>query len=243
VTDARLERAETLRNEGERERCSPGGVTPGVTESTARLRRLAPLVLVALAIGPWLASPVRAQTAAASEATFASRVDALALIQQLNTEILGSTSATLTLEKWCADRHLATPPVIVAKLVRGAGKAPTADQRARLGVSDDGAVRYRHVLLECGSLVLSEAENWYVPARLTADMNARLDTSDAPFGKVVQPLEPHRRTFAVNMLWTDAWPPSIPAALFEHRAILYTRDRQPFSEVDEVYQQALLGGR
>jgi hypothetical protein len=243
VTDARIERSKTLRNESGRERRLPGLVTPCVTESTSPLRHLAALVLVALAIGPWLASPARAQTAAAPEATFASRVDALALIQQLNTKILGSTSATLTLEKWCGDHHLATPPVIVAKLVRGGGKAPTADQRTRLGVSDDGAVRYRHVLLQCGSLVLSEADNWYVPARLTADMNARLDTSDAPFGRVVQPLEPYRRTFAVNMLWTDAWPPSIPAALFEHRAILYTRDGQPFSEVDEVYQHALLGGR
>jgi hypothetical protein len=32
----------------------------------------------------------------------------------------------------------------------------------------------------------------------------------------------------------------IPNALFEHRAVLYARDKRPFSEVDEVYQRELL---
>ena len=32
----------------------------------------------------------------------------------------------------------------------------------------------------------------------------------------------------------------IPAALFEHRAVLYTRDHKPFSEVSEVYQRQVL---
>ena len=33
---------------------------------------------------------------------------------------------------------------------------------------------------------------------------------------------------------------AIPDALFEHRAVLYTEDRRPFSEVHEVYQRQLL---
>jgi hypothetical protein len=196
-------------------------------------------ILAALALGAWLV-PVGAQTAAPPEATFESRVDALALVQRLNAEILNSTSATLTLEKWCGDHHLAADPVVVATRVRGAEKPPTADQRTRLGVGAREDVRYRRVQLTCGTTVLSEADNWYVPARLTADMNRQLDTSDAPFGKVVRPLEPYRRTFAVKTLWSDASARAIPAALFEHRAILYTRDRQPFSEVDEIYQRGLL---
>ena len=32
----------------------------------------------------------------------------------------------------------------------------------------------------------------------------------------------------------------IPDALFEHRAVLYTREHQPFSEVHEVYQRDVL---
>ena len=33
---------------------------------------------------------------------------------------------------------------------------------------------------------------------------------------------------------------AIPDSLFRHRAVLYTWDGKPFSEVDEVYQRALL---
>jgi hypothetical protein len=33
---------------------------------------------------------------------------------------------------------------------------------------------------------------------------------------------------------------SIPDSLFEHRAVLYSGDGKPFSEVDEVYRRALL---
>jgi hypothetical protein len=99
---------------------------------------------------------------------------------------------------------------------------------------------------------LSEAENWYVPARLTEAMNRALQTTTTPFGRVVAPLEPYRETFAIDMLWSplssqDANPPAagvkrleIPAALFEHRAILYTLDHAPFAEVRETYQRDAL---
>jgi hypothetical protein len=36
---------------------------------------------------------------------------------------------------------------------------------------------------------------------------------------------------------------AMPDALFEHRAVLYTEDGKPFSEVDEVYQRPLLDFR
>ena len=105
--------------------------------------------------------------------------------------------------------------------------------------------------------MLSEAENWYVPSRLTAQMNRLLVTTDTPFGKAVQGLEPYRQTFDVRLLWSplangwerqaDQRPPcaamgalAIPDALFEHRAILYTREHKPFAEVHEVYQRQVL---
>ncbi len=46
----------------------------------------------------------------------------------------------------------------------------------------------------CGGHVLSEADNWYVPARLTPQMNRALDTSDTPFGAAVKALDFHRAT-------------------------------------------------
>jgi len=87
-------------------------------------------------------------------------------------------------------------------------------------------------------------------------MNRLLETTDTPFGKAVESLEPYRRTFAVTLLWAplpDGWERgsatlsdgtgralAIPAAVFEHRAVLYTRDHKPFSEVAEVYQRQIL---
>jgi hypothetical protein len=87
-------------------------------------------------------------------------------------------------------------------------------------------------------------------------MNRLLETTDTPFGTVVRPLEPYRRTFAVKLLWAplpDGWERGaagasastgrtlvIPDALFEHRAVLYDRSGRPFSEVSEIYQRDVL---
>jgi chorismate-pyruvate lyase len=160
------------------------------------------------------------------------------LMQTLNTELLNSRSATATLETWCRDHRLASEPKIVARLVPGAAKATSAEQRARLQVADHGQVKYRRVELRCGDRILSEADNWYVPGRLTPEMNRLLDTTNTPFGRAVASLEPYRKTISTRTLWNGQG--AAPAALFEHRAVLYTRDHQPFSEVVEVYQRHVL---
>jgi len=193
---------------------------------------------------------------------FLTRLEALALVQTLNAELLASRSATLTLEKWCGEHRLAGADAanadaakIVARLIRGEAKPASAEQRQRLEVGPDEQLKYRRVQLLCGENILSEADNWYVPSRLSAEMNRVLETTDTPFGKAVLELKPYRQTFAANVLW---WPLAqgwenqlmpalakgdamvIPDALFEHRAVLYTKARQPFSEVHEVYQRQLL---
>ena len=47
-----------------------------------------------------------------------------------------------------------------------------------LHVAADTRLGYRRVYLACGTHVLSEAENWYVPERLTPEMNRTFDTSE-----------------------------------------------------------------
>jgi len=44
-------------------------------------------------------------------------------------------------------------------------------------------VKYRRVQPSCGDHILSEADNWYVPRRLTPEMNRLLETTDVPFGR------------------------------------------------------------
>jgi hypothetical protein len=158
--------------------------------------------------------------------------DVASQIQSLSAELQASRSATTTLERWCGERHLAEPPTVVADVVKGAASVPTDAQLRRLDVTDRREIAYRKVQLRCGDHVLSEADNWYVPARLTPEMNRLLQTTETPFGKVVSSLEPYRRTFDVKVVWPDA--------LFEHDAIVYTREQKPFSEVHEIYQRPLL---
>jgi len=216
------------------------------------VRGCTPVVLFVFAI----CLPAPAQETPAWTDNYVARLQVLALEQTLNGEVLASRSATLTLEAWCRDHRLANDPRIVAERVKGMAKLPTAEQKQRLQVASDDEVKYRRVRLHCGDRVLSEADNWYVPGRLTAEMNRLLETTDTPFGKAVQALEPYRQTFAVKLLWSplpDGWElhpmtPSngtatilaIPDALFEHRAVLYARDRKPFSETDEVYRRDIL---
>lgn len=196
----------------------------------------------------------RAQQAPAWPDTYLARLQALALLQTLNAELLASPSATLTLERWCGSHQLANEARIAAEHVRGAGRPASPEQRQLLQVTAQQQVKHRRVRLRCGSLVLSEADNWYVPARLTAEMNRILETDATPFGKAVQVLEPYRRTFSVKMLWEPLpsgwearrpdWIPAaelaIPEVLLEHIAVLYTREHKPISLVQERYQRQIL---
>jgi chorismate-pyruvate lyase len=193
---------------------------------------------------------VLAQTRSAWPDTFLARVEAFALIQTLNANLLAARSATFTLDKWCAEHHLANGTYIRARLLSDVIKPITEEQRRRLQIKSKDPVKFRHVELICGDRVLSEADNWYVPSRLTAEMNRLLETTDISFGRAVADLKPFRQTFATELLWRplneswelDAVPAdhpgqilTMPPKLFEHRAVLFTLDNKPIAEVHETY--------
>jgi hypothetical protein len=248
--------------------------SPSRTRPETRSRRL----LRAAACVPGLlallsASPPAAAASAGATApgeapawhdTPSSRLAALAVIQSLNAELLAAPSATLTLEHWCAAHGLASPALVRAEpLASGIDEADPA-VRADLKVEPGEVVIHRRVALRCGSQLLSVADNWYVPARLSSAMNEQLEHSDAPFGKVVQPLQPWRRTLSAKLLWAplpEGWelagvahmsragaaaaaasdpPLEPPQALFEHRALMSGSDNRPIAELRETYQKGLL---
>jgi len=183
-----------------------------------------------------------------------SRVQMMALLETLNALLLSHPSATVTLEDWCRDRRLAVEPRVIAHRVPDADKPLTAEQRKELAIGPDEPVRYRHVELACGARVLSVADNWYVPARLTPEMNHVLETTDTPFGRAVAALHFARRTLEARVLWSPlppGWemtrlsPPcgtllKPPAEVLRHRAILSRGDGVPFCEVVETYTGAIL---
>lgn len=161
-------------------------------------------MLAAAGLLALLASPLHALEPPARPAwpdSFTARLAALALVQSLNAELLSHASATLTLDRWCAAHRLAEGSKILAERVTGQDKPADAAVRGVLKVGPDEEVKYRRVRLRCGERVLSEADNWYVPALLTEDMNKQLDSTDISFGRVVQPLSFRRQTLSARPLW------------------------------------------
>jgi hypothetical protein len=187
--------------------------------------------------------------------SFVTRLEAFALLQTLNADLLSHDSAAPTLERWCDSHHMASPARIVAERVKGDDKQPTAEQLQLLGVSTSDAVRYRRVRLHCGAHILSEADNWYVPSRLTDDMNRLLDRTETSFGRAVQALNFRRRTLSAKLLrlpLPEGWETGasisnrsgamlrVPDAVIEHRAVWTLPDGTPFSEVIETYTRDIL---
>jgi hypothetical protein len=187
---------------------------------------------------------------------YVTRLEALALLESLNADLLSHDSATLTLDRWCRLHGLGSPATIVADRVTGQDKPPSAEQRRLLAVSEDEPIGYRRVRLRCGEHVLSEADNWYVPARLTSEMNHVLETTDTAFGRAVQALHFQRHTLSATLLWSplpEGWEMhapapamgsggtlDVPAEVIRHQALLTLPDGTPFSEVIETYTGQVL---
>ena len=157
-------------------------------------------------------------------------------LQRLRADLLGKQSATEVLTHWCADLGLAKPAVIKALRAHAPPKPASRQIRRQLGAGAGETIGYRKVQLVCGSHVLSQADNWYRPGKLTAAMNRQLDTGDTPFGAVVRPLDFHRKTLAVREH-------PHPGTILEVKALLISAAGTPFSLVVEDYQRDLLAPR
>lgn len=157
-------------------------------------------------------------------------------LQAFHHRLLAEPSATAVLEHWCGG-----VPVQVVKRP-GASRRPPPPLLAHLAAAADEPVAYRQVALVCAGKTVSEAENWYLPGRLEADMHHALAQSDRPFGRIVKSLDFLRETLGVDWLWQPgtAAPTELPWALLRHQAVLTRTDGQPFSVVIETYTRAVL---
>ena len=238
---------------------------------TMLLRRPAVALMASMAVGLCAATAARepapaaptsnAQTApAAWSDSFTTRLEALALLQSLNADLLSHDSETLTLDRGCAAHHLAEPATVAAERVHDVNKLPTAAQRELLRVSPTEPIGYRRVKLHCGAHVLSEADNWYVPSRLTTQMNQALEHSDIAFGRAIQALHFQRHTLTAALLWAPlpaGWEMrapdqlaqaaraqaarlDIPPYVLQHTAVLTLPDGTPISTVTESYTSQVL---
>lgn len=215
-------------------------------------------ILLPLALVGWFLAPAHALEASGGSRpavtwpdTPAARSSAQNLVAALNADLLANTSATATLERWCAQHGIAEPAIVRAARVREAEGPAPEEARALLAVGPGTPVRHRRVRLACGAVVLSEADNYYLPERLTPEMNALLDDTDTPFGKVVRSLDFRRRTLEARLLWTPAEAGAgapdgagaslpIPPFVLAHRAVLTLPDGTPFSALIERYTSGVL---
>ena len=152
--------------------------------------------------------------------------------------ILRGPTATLALARWCAERGLGEGPVHASVMCdRPAMIAPDILLDA-LEVVGPTRLRHRRVTLLRGAVALSDCDLWWLPDRLPASVTAALDAGDRPFGTVVAPLRPWRRTVETRIIGPGA------AHVLEIGAVvLATRtDRPlPIAAVQERYRGALLG--
>ncbi|HTI00421.1 MAG TPA: hypothetical protein VL752_05695 [Acidisoma sp.] len=179
-------------------------------------------------------------------ATPSGRAAAAARLDLLQQALRDEPSATLVLESWCARYHLAADPKIIAERVHGAPKPAPERVRHNLALRAGERLGYRRVQLLCGGRVLSDADNWYVPDRLTPAMNELLAHSDTPFGLAVRSLHFRRRTISSELLWQPEQAPSgdrliIPDHVLRNVGLLTAASDQPISQVIENYTAAVLG--
>lgn len=194
-----------------------------------------------------------ASTAQEAQANYVQRLRLQAQLQTLNADLLSHDSATAVLQALC-DRRDPSAPRISARQVEvpddlAAGNAA----RRQLGAAANEPLKRRRVELTCGDVILSRADNWYLPGRLTPQMNIDLESTERPFGVVVRPLNFQRRTLSARLLfqplpagWEAAAPDAfdasvaVPQNVLQHRAYLQTPDGRPFALLIETYSSAVL---
>ncbi|MFM5917069.1 MAG: chorismate--pyruvate lyase family protein [Novosphingobium sp.] len=152
--------------------------------------------------------------------------------------LAGHASATEALQRWCDARAIAPGATIRVRFVRGADAAAPADMRSVLDAGPDEPIGYRHVQLMCGDTVLSDAHNWFVPARLTPEMNRELAETEVPFGRIAASLQFTREPLSA----ARQGDPTCPAGVIStHRARLMLPDGRPLAYVQECYSAANIG--
>jgi len=188
-----------------------------------------------------------------SQANYIQRLRLQAQLQTLNSDLLSQDSATAVLQALC-NRRDPEAPLIQARQVQVPDDLAAANAaRRQLGAAANEPVKRRRVELKCGEVVLSRADNWYLPSRLTAQMNIDLESTERPFGVVVRPLAFQRRTLSSRLLFNPlppGWeaadpagfdaPITIPANVLQHRAYLQTPDGRPFALLIETYSDRVL---
>ena len=163
------------------------------------------------------------------------RPDLAVAVDTLSRRLRSTRTATQALLAWCEEHGLEDGPILVDRDLAHPPAALDTRGRAELAPAGTEPVRHRRVELRRGALALARADNWYMPARLPVEQQRLLASTDLPFGTVVAPLSPSRRTYLVA---GEQLPPGF---VLEHRAVVLDAAGRPLAVVRELYRAALLG--
>ncbi len=168
--------------------------------------------------------------------------DTRAMAQDLDKRLSKGTTATATLQAWCEEHSLSTGAITVICHHQGNAVALGQDVLEALKVLPGEPIVYRRVQLVRADVPLVEAENWFLPQRLLPRMNETLATTKLPFGQVIAPLAPSRRTlyrcFPSYALDQDGQQP--PEVILEHTAVVISEGGVPLALVKERFRSELV---
>ena len=154
--------------------------------------------------------------------------------------LLQTGSATETLATW--SRRRGWDDAIVAHKLEADMRPAPARIAALLDIGEGETVGYRKVALASGERVLSRADNWFTPGRLSSGVNAGLDASQTPFGRLVGRMSPSRQVISADRLWVAPQQP-VPAEVFRLFAVVSGQTgegRRPLAVVNETYQAVMV---
>jgi Domain of unknown function (DUF1127) len=198
------------------------------------------------------ASGLASQDTAGDQPVPAPPAKAAALVRELSDHLLHASTATAALHAWCAAHGLSAGPITAVKQDPDRHRYADDDVLDELRPARHERIAYRCVRLVRGLVVLSEADNWFIPERLPPEVRSALEATDMPFGAAIARLRPSRRTYFVRFpelnTASEAGTVGSPAGLspstpiLEHKAVVLDQNRQPLSVVSERYCAALLSG-
>ncbi len=169
------------------------------------------------------------ETEAAVTASAPSHPRVRARVAALAARLASGRPATQVLRAWCDAHGLDAGPIRARK--RRPVVAPDRDARAAAHLGD-GEHALRRVALMRGRRPLALAQLRWRPDRLPAEARRVLATTDRPFGDVVAPFDPERRTLAVER-------PAARCAILAVEAVVLV-DARPVAVVQERYLKTLI---
>jgi chorismate-pyruvate lyase len=166
------------------------------------------------------------------------------LRRRLSDRLLASPSATAVLQSWCEAQGIGQGKIAVVHLPLARQPAVHDYVLDALMPTRRETITVRRVHLVRGRFCLCEADNWFVPERLTKIMVQTLAATNIPFGRVIERVKPFRRTIHIRFLPGSVdcgeLAPENAMPIFEHTAVVNRADGTPVSVVHEVYRSTLL---